>query len=262
MQRSMWSATTGMQAQQLQIDTIANNLANVGTNGFKRSRAEFQDILYQTVTAPGAPSSSSTRNPAGIQMGLGTKPSSVKKLFSQGDFKKTDNPMDLVIQGQGFFKVLLPDGTIAYTRDGAFTPNQDGQLVTAQGFQLDPAITLPSDTLTVTVGVDGTVSVTQPGQSTATEIGQIEIANFLNPTGLQSIGSNLLKQTQASGDPVDGTPGLEGLGTLAQGFLEMSNVSIVSEMVDMIAAQRAYELNSKVIRASDEMLQQVTNLVR
>jgi flagellar basal-body rod protein FlgG len=195
-------------------------------------------------------------------MGLGTKPSSVKKLFSQGDFKKTDNPMDLVIQGQGFFKVLLPDGTIAYTRDGAFTPNNEGQLVTAQGFQLDPPITLPNDTLTVTVGVDGTVSVTQPGQSVATEVGQIEIANFLNPTGLQSMGSNLLKQTQASGDPVDGTPGLEGLGTVAQGFLEMSNVSIVSEMVDMIAAQRAYELNSKVVRASDEMMQQVSNLVR
>jgi len=262
MQRSMWSAASGMQAQQLQIDTIANNLANVGTNGFKRSRAEFQDLLYQTVTAPGAPSSSTTRNPAGIQMGLGTKTSSVKKLFSQGDFKKTDNPMDLVIQGQGFFKILLPDGTIAYTRDGSFTPNQDGQLVTSQGFQLDPAITLPSDTLTITVGVDGTVSVTQPGQSTATEIGQIELANFLNPTGLQSLGSNLMKQTQASGDPVDGTPGLEGLGTIAQGFLEMSNVSIVSEMVDMIAAQRAYELNSKVIRASDEMMQQVSNLVR
>jgi flagellar basal-body rod protein FlgG len=262
MQRALWSAASGMQAQQMQIDTIANNLANVNTNGFKRSRAEFQDLLYQTVTAPGAPSSSTTRNPAGIQLGLGTKPASVKKLFSQGDFKKTDNPLDVVIQGQGFFKTLMPDGTLAYTRDGAFTANRDGQLVTSQGYLLDPPITLPSDTLTITVGADGTVSVTQPGQTTATEVGQIELASFMNPTGLMSLGGNLYQPTQASGDPVDGTPGLEGLGTVAQGFLEVSNVSIVNELVDMIAAQRAYELNSKAIRASDEMMQQVNGLVR
>ncbi|HEU4401280.1 MAG TPA: flagellar basal-body rod protein FlgG [Candidatus Polarisedimenticolia bacterium] len=262
MQRALWSAASGMQAQQLQIDTIANNLANVNTNGFKRSRAEFQDLLYQTITAPGAPSSATTRNPAGLQLGLGVKPGSVKKIFGQGDFKKTDNPLDVVIQGQGFFKVLLPDGTLSYTRDGAFTTNRDGQLVNAQGYTLDPPVTLPPDTLSVTVGADGTVSVTQPGQAAATQVGQIELGNFVNPTGLLSLGGNLFQPTGASGDAVDGTPGLDGLGTIGQGFLEVSNVSIVSELVDMIAAQRAYELNSRAIRASDEMMQQLNSLVR
>jgi flagellar basal-body rod protein FlgG len=262
MQRALWAAASGMQAQQMQIDTIANNLANVNTNGFKRSRAEFQDLLYQTVTAPGASTSSSTKNPAGIQLGLGTRPASVKKLFSQGDFKKTDNNLDLIIQGQGFFKVLLPDGTTAYSRDGAFTADRDGQLVNSQGYALDPPITLPSDTLTVSIGADGTVSVTQPGQSTATDIGQIELGSFVNPTGLMSLGGNLYQATGASGDALDGTPGLDGLGSIGQGFLEVSNVSIVNELVDMIAAQRAYELNSRAIKASDEMMQQINGLVR
>jgi flagellar basal-body rod protein FlgG len=262
MQRALWSAASGMQAQQLQIDTIANNLANVNTNGFKKSRAEFQDLLYETVVAPGAASSATTKNAAGIQLGLGVKPGSVKKVFGQGDFKKTDNPLDVVVQGIGFFRILLPDGTTAYTRDGAFTANRDGQLVNAQGYTLDPPVTLPTDTLSVTIGADGTVSVTQPGNATATPIGQIELANFVNPTGLQSLGGNLYQKTEASGEPVDGTPGQNGLGTLQQGFLEISNVSIVNELVDMIAAQRAYELNSKAIRAADEMLQQVNGLVR
>ncbi len=262
MLRALWSAASGMQAQQLQIDTIANNLANVNTSGFKRGRAEFQDLLYQTVTAPGAPSSVATRNPAGIQLGLGSRPASVKKLFSQGDIKKTDNPLDLVIQGQGFFKILLPDGSTAYTRDGAFTANQDGQLVNAQGYLLDPPITLPPDTLTINVGADGTVSVTQPGQPQATPIGQIQLANFVNPTGLLSLGGNLYQATEASGDPIEGTPGLDGLGTIAQGFLELSNVSIVTELVDLIAAQRAYELNSRAVQAADEMMQRVHSLVR
>jgi flagellar basal-body rod protein FlgG len=251
-----------MQAQQMQIDTIANNLANVNTNGFKRSRAEFQDLLYQTVTTPGSSTSSTTKSPAGIQLGLGTRPASVKKLFSQGDFKKTDNQLDLIIQGQGFFKVLQPDGTTAYSRDGAFTADRDGQLVNSQGYALDPPITLPSDTLTVTIGSDGTVSVTQPGQSQATDIGQIELASFVNPTGLMSLGGNLYQSSGASGDALDGTPGLDGLGSIGQGFLEVSNVSIVNELVDMIAAQRAYELNSRAIKASDEMMQQINGLVR
>jgi len=251
-----------MAAQQMQIDTIANNLANVNTNGFKRSRAEFQDLLYQTIEAPGTSSSSTTKRPAGIQLGLGVRPSSIKKLFGQGDLKGTENPLDIAIEGQGFFKVLLPDGTTAYSREGAFTANQDGQLVTAQGYTLDPPITLPTDALTVSIGKDGTVSVTQPGQSVAAEVGQIELANFVNPTGLLSLGGNAYQPSTASGDPVDGTPGLDGLGTLAQGFLEISNVSIVNELVDMIAAQRAYELNSKTIRASDEMLQQVNGILR
>jgi flagellar basal-body rod protein FlgG len=262
MLRALWSAASGMQAQQLQIDTIANNLANVNTNGFKRSRSEFQDLLYQTVTAPGVRSSSSTRNPAGIQLGLGAKPGSVKKLFSQGDFKRTENPLDLVVQGRGFFKVLMPDGTTSYTRDGAFTADRDGQLVTSQGYLLDPPVTVPPDTLSITVAPDGTVSVTQPGQSTATEIGQIELANFVNPSGLLSMGGNLYQATAGSGDSVDGTPGLDGLGTIAQGFLEISNVSIVNELVDMIAAQRAYELNSRAVKAADEMLQRVNTLSR
>jgi flagellar basal-body rod protein FlgG len=262
MERALWSAASGMQAQQMQIDTIANNLANVNTNGFKRSRAEFQDLLYQTVAAPGTSSSQTTRRAAGIQLGLGTRPASVKKLFSQGDFKNTENPLDFVIQGQGFFKVLQPDGTLAYTRDGAFTANRDGQLVNSQGYTLDPPITLPTDTLSVTVGADGTVSVTQPGQSSATDVGQIELSNFVNPTGLLSLGGNLYQPTAGSGDAVDGTPGLDGLGALAQGFLEVSNVSIVNELVDMIAAQRAYELNSRAVKAADEMMQQVNGLVR
>jgi flagellar basal-body rod protein FlgG len=262
MQRALWSAASGMQAQQLQIDTIANNLANVNTNGFKKSRAEFQDLLYETVTAPGAQSSATSKNPAGIQLGLGAKPGSVKKLFTQGDFKKTDNPLDLVVQGLGFFRVLMPDGTTAYSRDGAFTANREGQLVTAQGYPLDPPVTLPPDTLSVTIGADGTVSVTQPGQTGTTSVGQIELSNFVNPTGLLSLGGNLYQRTDASGDAVDGTPGQNGLGTLQQGFLEVSNVSIVNELVDMIAAQRAYELNSKAIKAADEMMQQVNGLVR
>ncbi len=262
MQRAIWSAASGMQAQQMQIDTIANNLANVNSNGFKRSRAEFQDLLYQTVVAPGSASSSTTRQPAGIQLGLGVKPAAVKKLFGQGDMKKTDNELDVVIEGRGFFKMLRTDGTTAYTRDGAFTADAEGQLVNSQGLPLDPPITLPSDSLGVAIAKDGTVTVRQAGQTAETEIGQFEIANFVNPTGLRSIGGNLFLQTEASGDPVDGTPGLDGLGELTQGFLEISNVSIVNELVDMIAAQRAYELNSKAIRAADDMMQQVNNIVR
>jgi flagellar basal-body rod protein FlgG len=262
MQRAIWSAASGMQAQQLQIDTIANNLANVNTNGFKRSRAEFHDLLYQTVIAPGARTSTTTRVPAGVQLGLGARPAAVKKLFSQGDAKKTDNPLDLMIEGQGFFKILQPDGSIAFSRDGAFTADQDGQLVTASGYPLDPPITLPPDALTMKIAPDGTVSVTQPGVATATEIGQIELASFVNPSGLLGLGSNQFRQTDASGDPLEGTPGLDGLGTLTQGFLEVSNVSIVNELVDMIAAQRAYELNSKAIRAADDMMTQVNGIVR
>lgn len=262
MMRAMWSAASGMQAQQIQIDTIANNLANVNTNGYKKSRAEFHDLLYQVAKAPGSASSSTTKVSSGIQLGLGVKPSAVKKLFSQGDFKSTENPLDFVIQGKGFFKLLLPDGSTGYTRDGAFTTDRDGQLVNANGYQLDPPITLPPDTLNVSVGSDGTVSVTQPGQTAATEVGQIELANFVNPVGHRSLGGNLYQATEASGDPIDGTPGLDGLGTIGQGLLEISNVSIVTELVDMIAAQRAYELNSRAVTAADEMLQQINNMVR
>ncbi len=262
MNRAMWTASSGMHAQQLKIDAIANNLANVNTNGFKRSRAEFSDLMYQTIRAPGAPSSGSTRVPAGLQLGHGVQPGSVKKLFSQGDFANTGNPLDMVIRGNGFFKVLLPDGGTAYTRDGAFTANGEGQLVNASGYLLDPPITIPPDTLSISIGEDGTVSVTQPGQSAATDVGQLELANFVNPSGLLALGGNLFQATEASGDAIAGTPGLDGLGSIGQGFLEISNVSIVTELVDMIAAQRAYELNSRAVRASDEMLQQLNNLVR
>jgi flagellar basal-body rod protein FlgG len=262
MQRALWSAATGMHAQQLQVDTIAHNLANVNTNGFKRSRAEFQDLLYQTVVAPGSRSSSTSRHVGGIQLGLGSKTGAVRKLFGQGDIKATENPLDIVIEGAGFFKVQLPDGNLAYSRDGSFPANGDGQLVTSEGFLLDPPITLPPDTIGVTIGRDGTVSVLQPGQTTANEVGQIELANFVNPTGLLSLGGNVYQPTDASGDPQDGTPGLDGLGSVLQGFLESSNVTIVTELVNMIAAQRAYELNSKAIKAADDMMQLVNNIIR
>ncbi|ANM30552.1 flagellar basal body rod protein FlgG [Acidobacteria bacterium Mor1] len=262
MLRAMWSAASGMHAQQLQIDTIANNLANVNTNGFKRSRAEFQDLLYQTVIAPGTQSSATTQTPSGIQLGLGVRPGAVKKLFGQGDVAKTDNPLDVMVEGQGFFKVLLPDGNTAYTRDGAFATDANGQLVNSQGYQVDPAITIPPDATTIRIGLDGTVSVTQPGQQAATQVGQMELANFPNPSGLISQGNNLYLATEASGNAVDGTPGLDGLGALSQGFLEVSNVSIVNELVNMITAQRAYELNTRSIKAGDEMLQQLNNIIR
>ncbi len=261
MQRALWSAATGMQAQQTQIDTIANNLANVNTTAFKRSRAEFSDLMYHTIISPGAASSSTTRSPSGIQIGLGSRPVAVKKLHAGGEIKRTENPLDIAILDQGYFKVQQPDGSLAYSRDGAFTANQEGQLVNSSGFALDPPITLPPDTLTVQIGSDGTVSVIQPGNQTS-DIGQIELANFINPTGLRALGGNLYAPTEASGQAVDGTPGLDGLGSLQQGALEISNVSIVDELVDMIAAQRAYELNSRAIKASDEMLQQLNGLVR
>ena len=262
MQRALWSAATGMQAQQMHIDAVANNLANVNTNGFKRSRAQFVDLLYQTIATPGSASTSTTRRPGGIQVGLGVRPGSVQRVFSQGDLKQTENPLDIAIEGKGFFRLQLPDGSTGYTRDGTFTANSEGQLVNSEGYLLDPPITLPSDAISMDIGSDGTVTVAQAGQSSATQVGQIELSNFINPSGLLSIGGNISLATDASGDAVDGTPGLDGLGKLQQGFLEISNVRIVNELVDMIAAQRAYELNSRAIKAADQMLQQVNNLVR
>lgn len=262
MERALWTAASGMVAQQLNIDTIANNLANVNTTGFKRSRARFQDLLYQTIRAPGAASSQETTYPAGIQLGLGTRAAAVEKLHSQGDFKKTDNPLDLVIQGEGFFKLTLPDGTTGYTRDGAFGINRDGQLVNSDGYPLEPAITIPQGTIATEIGADGTVTVLLGGQTAASQVGTIELASFVNPSGLRAIGLNLLVPSDASGDAVLGTPGQNGVGTLGQGFLEMSNVSVVNELVDMIAAQRAYEFSSRAVKVSDEMLSQLNALVR
>jgi flagellar basal-body rod protein FlgG len=261
MQRALWTAAAGMSVQQMNLDVIANNLANVNTTGFKRSRAEFQDLLYQTLNAAGTSSSTSTRLPSGVQVGLGAKTAAVKRLFQQGDFKPTDNPLDLVIEGDGFFKITKPDGTLAYTRDGSFTTDQNGNLVNSLGYPLDPPIVIPSDAKSVTIGRDGTVSVQLADQSIS-QIGNIETAHFLNPGGLASLGHNLYAPTEASGDPLLGTPGSEGLGEIGQFFLETSNVQIVTELVDMITAQRAYELNSRAIRAADEMLSQISLLVR
>lgn len=260
--RSLWTAATGMAAQTLNIDVTANNLANVSTSGFKKSRAEFQDLLYETLRPAGMSSSESTQVPTGIQLGHGTRPAAVNKMFLQGDFQETKNQMDLAIEGDGFFQIVQPNGEIVYTRDGAFKIDSDGQMVTADGYLLEPAITIPNDTLAVSIEIDGRVQVLRAGQSTPTEIGTIDLARFVNPAGLHSIGRNLYVPTGSSGDAMVGTAGEDGFGTIAQGFLEGSNVSVVEEMVRMIVAQRAYETNSKVIQASDDMLQMANNLVR
>lgn len=258
--RALYTAATGMEAQQLNIDVISNNLANVNTTGFKRSRADFQDLLYQTLRAPGAASSTETTIPTGIQVGLGSRPAAVQKLFTQGDFQQTGNEMDIVIEGNGFFQITQPGGAIAYTRAGAFKVNANGEIVNSDGYLLEPSVTIPSGTTKITIAQDGTITATVGG--VPSQIGSISLARFVNPGGLDSIGRNLYLPTVASGDAVTGTPGQDGFGTIAQGFLEASNVNIVEELVGMIIAQRAYEINSKAIQASDEMLQTASNLRR
>ena len=260
--RALYSAASGLEAQQLNIDVIANNLANVNTAGFKQSRSEFQDLLYQNVRASGAASSTSTDLPVGLQVGLGSRPVATSRLFTQGEFRQTGNPLDLVIEGQGFFQVRLPNGDIAYTRAGAFHLNREGSVVTADGNLLEPQVTIPNDAETITVGTDGTVSVTQPGQAQAQQVGTIQLAIFQNPAGLNSIGKNLFMPTTSSGEAITGPAGENGIGTINQGFLEQSNVSVVEEMVNMIIGQRAYEINSKVVKTADEMLQTMNNVVR
>ena len=260
--RSLWTSATGMQAQELNIDVIANNLANVNTSGFKKSRAEFQDLLYESMRPAGAASSADTTVPTGIQLGHGTRPSAVQKLFAQGDFQNTQNELDWAIEGDGFFQIELPNGDTSYSRSGEFKLDADGRIVNPDGFPLVPELTIPADTVSISVGMDGTVSVVQAGDGTPTEIGTIQLARFVNPAGLRSLGKNLYSPTNASGDEITGTPGENGFGTIAQGFLEMSNVSVVDEMVSMITAQRAYETNSKVITTADEMLQLANNLKR
>ena len=260
--RSLWTSATGMQAQTLNHDVISNNLANVNTSGFKKSRAEFQDLLYETIKPAGTPSSQDTQVPTGIQLGHGTRPSTVLKIFSQGNMENTQNELDLAIEGDGFFQITLPNGETAYTRDGAFKLDSDGRIVNSDGFALEPEISIPSDALSISVGLDGTVSVLQAGESIPSEVGTIELARFVNPAGLISMGKNLFITSEASGDEMTGTAGEDGLGTLAQGFLEMSNVSVVDEMVNMITAQRAYESNSKAIQAADDMLQLANNVKR
>src|SRR5713101_1719355 len=261
--RALYSAASGMSAQQMNIDNIAHNLANANTNGFKMRRTQFQDLLYQSFIQPGAAAGSQTVVPSGLQIGLGTRPASNEIIFTQGNFQQTDNPLDLLIQGNCFFQRRCPTGELAYTRDGGFQLDRDGNIVTASGDPIEPQITIPAQSQSVTIAADGTVSYTQPGQTAAQVAGQIQLANFANPAGLNSIGQNLFSQTDASGDPTIGNPGgQEGLGALMQGYVEGSNVSIVEEFINMLVSQRAYEANSKVVKAADEMYQQVNNVTQ
>jgi flagellar basal-body rod protein FlgG len=251
-----------MQAQQLTLDVVANNLANVQTTGFKRSRIDFQDLVYETLQAPGAASAQGQEIPSGFQVGHGSRAVATQRLFIKGDLQQTANPLDLAIEGEGFFQILQPNGDTAYTRAGAFKKDSQGRMVTSDGFTIEPQITIPDNALTITVGVDGIVSVTLPGQAQPQQVGNIQIARFVNPAGLIAQGRNLFMPTQSSGDATTGTPGQDGLGTLLQGFVEGSNVNVVEEMVGLITSQRAYEINSRAIRTADEMMQTANNLVR
>ena len=255
---ALWVAKTGLSAQDMNLTTISNNLANVSTTGFKRDRAEFQDLLYQVRRQPGAQATQDNQLPSGLQLGTGVRIVGTQKNFTEGSLQTTDQPLDMAVNGDGFFQVTMPDGTVSYTRDGTFHLNSDGQVVTANGFPLEPAIVVPPETQTFTVGEDGTVSVTVAGSSTPTVIGNIQTADFINPAGLQATGNNLFMETASSGAPQTGTPGLNGLGTVLQNTLENSNVSTVEELVNMITTQRAYEMNSKVISTADQMLGFVT----
>lgn len=258
--RSLWIAKTGLEAQQMHMDVITNNMANVSTNGFKKSRAVFEDLLYQTVRQPGAQSSQQTQLPSGLQLGTGVRPVATEKIHLQGNLTQTGNPLDIAINGKGFFQVLMPDGSTAYTRDGSFQTDSQGQLVTASGFQVQPAITIPADALSVTIARDGTISVVQPGSTAAQQVGSIQLANFINPAGLSSQGENMYLETAASGSPLPNTPGTNGVGVLNQSYVESSNVNVVEEMVNMIETQRAYDLNSKSVTASDQMLQKLSQI--
>lgn len=260
MMRSLWISKTGLDAQQTQMDVIANNLANVSTSGFKRSRAVFEDLIYQTIRQPGAQSSQQTQLPSGLQLGTGVRPVATERIFTQGNLQLTSNDKDVAIQGAGFFQVLLPDGSTAYTRDGSFQTDSQGQLVTASGFPLQPAITIPANAQSLTIGRDGTVSVTTPGATAPTQVGAIQLATFINPAGLQAKGENLYVETSASGNANTNAPGANGAGLLTQGYVETSNVNVVEELVNMIQTQRAYEINSKAITTSDQMLQKLTQM--
>ncbi|WP_353614017.1 flagellar basal-body rod protein FlgG [Mangrovibacter phragmitis] len=257
---SLWIAKTGLDAQQTNMDVIANNLANVSTNGFKRQRAVFEDLLYQTVRQPGAQSSQQTTLPTGLQIGTGVRPVATERIHTQGNLNQTDNSKDIAIKGEGFFEIQLPDGTTAYTRDGSFQLDSNGQLVTNGGFPVQPAITIPSNALSITVARDGVVSVTLPGQSATQQVGQLNLATFVNTSGLESIGENLYTETQASGAPTESTPGQNGAGLLYQGYVETSNVNVAEELVNMIQVQRAYEINSKAVSTTDQMLQKLSQL--
>lgn len=258
--RSLWIAKTGMEAQQLQLDTISHNLANVGTNGFKRGHVVFEDLIYQNLRQAGAASSDQTQLPTGLQVGLGVRPVATSRIFSQGNLQQTSNNLDLAIKGQGFFQVQQPDGSTGYTRDGSFQVDANGQMVTNNGYIVQPGITIPANAQSVTIAPDGTVSVSAPGQATPQSVGQLLLASFVNPAGLEPLGQNLWGETAASGTPNAGAPESNGLGGLQQGYVETSNVNVVEELVAMIQTQRAYELNSKAIQTSDQMLQKLGQL--
>jgi len=263
MMRALYTAVTGMGAQERNVDAVANNLANVNTTGFKKSRVNFQDLLYQSLRMPGAETAEGVLLPEGIQIGHGVRTSSISRSFLQGDFVRTEQPLDMAIEGAGFFKVTLPDGTIAYTRDGSFKRDVNGNIVTADGYLLDPAITIPEDATEITITSDGVVSVLQPGTPTPQNVGTLELARFSNPAGLDGrLGRNLYLETPASGAPVEAQPENEGLGSVLQRFLENSNVNIVEEMINLIIAQRAFEANSNVIRTTDDMLQLANTIHR
>ncbi|HEY1799382.1 MAG TPA: flagellar basal-body rod protein FlgG [Terriglobales bacterium] len=263
MLRSLYTAASGMMAQQMNLDNIANNLSNSSTAGFRQRRLQFSDLVYQNLVMPGAAATQQTTVAAGLQVGLGTRASASEVLQLQGDVTQTGNPLDLTIEGQGFFQVTLPSGDIGYTRSGSFHMDSQGNVVTADGDPIEPSITIPTNATSVTIGSDGTVSVTTPGQTAAQQVGTIQLAMFANPGGLNSVGGNIFLATTGSGDPIVGTPGgTEGLGTIEQGYLEQSNVNVVQEFIEMIVAQRSYEANSRVVQAADEMFQTVNNLGR
>ncbi|MEJ2646178.1 MAG: flagellar basal-body rod protein FlgG [Gammaproteobacteria bacterium] len=259
MNQALWVAKTGLDAQQTQMAVISNNLANVNTTGYKSSRASFESLLYQNARQVGAQSSQNTQLPTGLELGTGVRTVGTEKLFTQGNLVQTGNSLDVAIQGRGFFQVLKPDGTLAYSRDGSFKLDNTGQLVTNNGYVVQPAITIPSGAQSITIGTDGVVTAKLPGSSTPTQIGTLQLADFVNPGGLQPVGQNLYEETASSGAPSTGNPGLNGLGTVVQGSLETSNVNVVSQLVDMIETQRAYEMNSKAISTTDQMMQYANN---
>lgn len=258
MNSALWIAKTGLDAQQTRMSVISNNLSNVNTTGYKQSRAVFEDLLYQNVRQAGGQTSQDTVLPSGLMLGTGVRTVATEKLFTQGNIVQTENSLDMAIQGKGFFQILRPDGGLGYSRDGTFQVDAQGQMVTSNGYLLQPAITIPEDAQSVTIGTDGVITVTQPGQATPTQIGQVQLADFINPAGLQPVGENMYLETGASGSPQIGTPAINGVGSITQGALETSNVNVVAEMVGMIEAQRAYEMNSKVISSVDQMLQYAT----
>jgi flagellar basal-body rod protein FlgG len=258
--RSLSISKTGMEAQQTQLDTIAHNLANVSTNGYKRGHVVFEDLIYQNLRQAGAASSEQTQLPTGLQVGLGVRPVATSRMFAQGNLQQSTNPLDMAIKGNGFFQIQMPDGTVGYTRDGSFQVDASGQLVTNNGYVVQPGITIPPNAQSITIGTDGTVSVALPGQATPQPVGQIQLASFVNPAGLDPKGQNLFAETAASGTPNAGAPGANGLGSLQQGFVETSNVNVVEELITMIQTQRAYEMNSKAIQTSDQMLQRLGQL--